>query len=63
MYKILFIPEDLFIESFIKQGIEMINTSFRRLAIMVHPDKNPHPYAQTAFLKLSKVYNEAKSKF
>jgi len=63
MYKILLIPEDVFITSFVKQGKEMINTSFRKLAIMVHPDKNHHPHSKTAFLKLAKIFNEAKTRF
>jgi len=63
MFKILFITEEVFVSSFVKQGKENVNTSFRKLAIMVHPDKNHHEFAQIAFLKLQRVYEQAKAMF
>jgi|JI10StandDraft_1071094.scaffolds.fasta_scaffold211837_2 hypothetical protein len=49
MFKILLIPENVLLKSFIKQGENLVNTSFRKLAIMIHPDKNSHPLAQNGF--------------
>lgn len=60
MFKILLIPEKVLVESFVVQGAEGMGSAYRKFAMVVHPDKNPHPYSQTAFQKLSNAFNDAK---
>lgn len=36
--------------------IETVKSEFRRIAKIIHPDKNKHPDAGIAFQKIHKVY-------
>lgn len=36
-------------------SIEQITTSYRRLALKLHPDRNPHDNAKEAFQLVSKL--------
>lgn len=38
---------------------EMLKNEFRRIAKIIHPDKNRHPKAGSAFQKVYKVYEAA----
>ena len=40
-------------------GKEAITSAFRKLAKVLHPDKNRHPSANDAFLKISQAYAQA----
>lgn len=51
-YKILIIPDDTlnyYLQSLDREGIK---NEFRRLAMLIHPDKNNHPSSKVAFQKL-----------
>ena len=61
MFKILLIPTESLKESLAIQGLDAMSSSFRKFAVMVHPDKNPHPRAAEAFNKLYTAFNEAKA--
>jgi len=38
---------------------EALKGEFRRLAKLIHPDKNKHPKAGAAFQKIHKLYEQA----
>lgn len=42
-----------------KLGKDAITSAFRKLAKVLHPDKNRHPSANEAFLKVSQAYAQA----
>lgn len=56
VYKIIYMPSEILQASFLSLR-EGLNSCFRKMAILVHPDKNSHPLANRAFQKLSEVYN------
>lgn len=41
-------------------SMEAVQRKYQRLVILVHPDKNPHPHAKDAFLRLANMREEAK---
>ncbi len=51
-YKLLIFPEETFKLYLRSLGLEDLRKEFRKLAILVHPDKNQHPQAKSAFQKL-----------
>lgn len=51
-YKILIFPDQTFKDYFRSLGLDLLRREFRRLAVLVHPDKNQHPHAKVAFQKL-----------
>lgn len=57
IYKIIYMPSSILQASFQKMG-EGLNSCFRKMAVLIHPDKNSHPLAKQAFQKLSEVFHE-----
>lgn len=55
IYKTIYMPSEILQASFQSLG-EGLNSCFRKMAILVHPDKNSHPLSNRAFQKLSQVY-------
>lgn len=51
LYKVLIISEQELLLWLQKLGKEEAKREFRRLALLLHPDKNNHPYAKLAFQK------------
>lgn len=51
-FKLLIFPEDTFKLYLRSLTLDDLRKEFRRLAILVHPDKNTHPHAKAAFQKL-----------
>lgn len=51
-FKLLIFPEETFKLYLRSLSLDDLRKEFRRLAILVHPDKNAHPHAKTAFQKL-----------
>jgi len=59
VYKILIMPEEILQNYMGSLNSEMLKAEFRRFAKIIHPDKNQHPQAGTAFQKIYKVYEVA----
>jgi len=59
VYKILIMPEEILQNYMFSLGSDMLKSEFRRIAKIIHPDKNKHPQAGTAFQKVYKVYEVA----
>lgn len=55
VYKTIYMPSEILQASFNSLG-EGLNSCFRKMAILIHPDKNSHPLANRAFQKLSQAY-------
>ena len=51
-YRMLIIPDKTLLAYFEFLGADVLRREFRRLAMLIHPDKNKHPSAKTAFQKL-----------
>lgn len=61
VYKTIYMPSEIIEASFRKLG-ESLNSCFRKMAVLVHPDKNGHPLANRAFQKLSNAYMVCKQR-
>jgi hypothetical protein len=59
VYKILIMPEEILQNYMFSLGADNLKSEFRRIAKIIHPDKNKHPQAGTAFQKIYKVYEVA----
>lgn len=59
VYKILIMPEEILQNYMASLNSETLKSEFRRFAKIIHPDKNKHPQAGTAFQKIYKVYEAA----
>jgi hypothetical protein len=57
VYKVLYMPEDILIKTFLMIERSQLNSYFRKLALLLHPDKNNHAKANDAFLKLQAIKN------
>ena len=55
VYRIIIIPSELLRIQLTKNGEVCPLKEFRRLAMIVHPDKNNHPNSKVAFQKLYNV--------
>ena len=51
-YKLLIIPDKTLRTYLLSLGKENAKKEFRRIALLVHPDKNSHPNSKLAFQKL-----------
>jgi len=59
VYKILIMPEEILQHYMFSLSADLLKTEFRRIAKIIHPDKNKHPQAGNAFQKVYKVYEVA----
>lgn len=51
-YKLLIVPEKTLQTHLFSLGKDNAKKEFRRMALLVHPDKNSHPNSKIAFQKL-----------
>lgn len=51
-YKILIFPDKTLSLYFESLNVDELKKEFRRIAMLIHPDKNNHPNAKMAFQKL-----------
>mmetsp|Transcript_19015 Transcript_19015/g.19005 ORF Transcript_19015/g.19005 Transcript_19015/m.19005 type:complete len:86 (+) Transcript_19015:331-588(+) len=57
VYKILNASEEFIKVKYLsEEKKEQLASTFRQLARVLHPDKNKHPLAREAFLKVSNTY-------
>lgn len=62
VYKLLIMPEQVLQTYMFNLNDEGLKGEFRRMAKIIHPDKNKHPQAGNAFQKVYKVYEVALSR-
>jgi len=62
VYKILIMPEQVLQFYMFNLNADALKSEFRRMAKIIHPDKNKHPQAGQAFQKIYKVYEVAISR-
>lgn len=62
VYKIMIMPEEILQTYMFNLTAETLRPEFRRMAKIIHPDKNKHPNAGNAFQKIYKVYEAALSR-
>jgi len=63
VYKVLIMPEEILQKYMTSLNLELLKSEFRRMAKILHPDKNNHPKAGNAFQKVYKVYEAVIGKF
>lgn len=56
VYRILLYPEHILRSLMFQEGEKQARKNFRKMAIIVHPDKNQHPLSSASFKKLLKVF-------
>ena len=58
VYKVLCSADEFLTAKYFNEDFsrEQVTLSFRQLAKALHPDKNRHPQANDAFLKVMRVY-------
>jgi hypothetical protein len=56
VYQILLLPQYLLSELLFRQNEKQSKSNFRKLCILVHPDKNTHELASRAFQRLLTVF-------
>lgn len=61
-YKILIFQEVAFRDYLSSLDGDYLRKEFRRLAMLIHPDKNSHPNAKLAFQKLYNTFVEVSRK-
>lgn len=55
-------PEQILQNYMMNLNAENLKMEYRRIAKIIHPDKNRHPKAGSAFQKVYKVYEAALSR-
>jgi len=63
VYKVLIMPEEILQKYMMSLNLELLKSEFRRMAKILHPDKNKHPKAGNAFQKVYKVYEAMIGRF
>ena len=63
VYKILMMPEDILDKYMTSLSVELLKSEFRKMAKVIHPDKNKHPLSGNAFQKIYKVYEAVVGRF
>jgi hypothetical protein len=58
VYQILLLPQSVLQELLFKSNDKQSKTHFRKLCILVHPDKNTHELASKAFQRLLSVFQQ-----
>jgi len=71
VYKYIYMPFDVLVKFFLMSYFEttqtmqidgsLLSSHYKKLALILHPDKNKHKYAKDAFQKLSQAYQMCKS--
>ena len=60
LFKVLVLPEKSLEEFFRKMDQNTLKREFKKLALLLHPDKNAVSYAKIAFQKVFAVYQKCK---
>lgn len=60
IYKILYLPFDVLVKSLLLIDRSQLNSHYRQLALLLHPDKNKYKLSKDAFTKLSNAYELCK---
>ena len=60
MFKVLVLPEQTLEEFFRKMDQSTLKKEFKKMALLLHPDKNEVPYSKIAFQKIFAVYERCK---
>jgi curved DNA-binding protein CbpA len=58
IYQILLLPQNILQELLFKTNEKQSKSNFRKLCILVHPDKNTHELASKAFQRLLSVFQQ-----
>lgn len=62
-YKIMIMPDDMLASILAhEKNIQVLKLIYRKLSLLIHPDKNEHPMSSGAFMKLYKAYESLKEK-
>lgn len=61
VYKIIYMPIEILVKTLSMIDRSQLSSSYRQLALVLHPDKNKHEHANDAFLKLHKAYELCKT--
>lgn len=62
VYKIVIMPDEILQSYMFNLNSDTLRSEFRRMAKIIHPDKNKHPQAASAFQKVYRVYEAALSR-
>eukprot|EP00331_Platyophrya_macrostoma_P027262 CAMPEP_0176457834 /NCGR_PEP_ID=MMETSP0127-20121128/32206_1 /TAXON_ID=938130 /ORGANISM="Platyophrya macrostoma, Strain WH" /LENGTH=478 /DNA_ID=CAMNT_0017848233 /DNA_START=87 /DNA_END=1523 /DNA_ORIENTATION=+ len=62
VYKIIVMPEDILQLYMFNLSLECLRAEYKRLAKVIHPDKNKHPEAGNAFQRIHRMYESALGK-
>lgn len=60
VYKILYMPMELLVKTLGMIERSQLNSQYRKLALILHPDKNRHEQSNDAFKKLNQAYGTFK---
>jgi hypothetical protein len=60
MFKVLVLPEETLEEFFRNMSQPTLKKEFKKMALLLHPDKNEVPYSKIAFQKVFSIYERCK---
>lgn len=58
VYRVILLPSVVLQDLIFQYGEKQAKANYRKLCIVIHPDKNEHPKASQAFQKLLEVYTK-----